>query len=86
MRPARSWDKGFPEGGCFLGKPFYSVLSPEQFWGAHHVPHPYGILRAVPKDKAGDMLPSSLAPPLPRGSTPCVTQLTTARRKNNDLH
>lgn len=33
IRPARSQEKGFPEGGCSPGKPFYSVVSPEQFWG-----------------------------------------------------
>lgn len=32
-RPARSWEMGLPQGGCSWGKSFYSVLSPEQFWG-----------------------------------------------------
>lgn len=88
MTPARSWEKG----GCSPGKLFYAVLSPDQFWGHTMSPNPYVILGAVPKDdEAGDRLPPSLTPLLPCGSTraahgvPCITQLTTAWRKNNDL-
>lgn len=87
--PARSWEMGFPKKAVLQESHFTLCSALSSF---KDVSHPYGILGAVPKDKAGDTLTSSLAPLLLCGSVRaahsvlCVMQLTTAQRKNNDLH
>lgn len=82
---------GLLSGRLLSGKDFLLRAQPQAELGTCRVP-PYGILGDAPKDRAADMLPSSLAPLQLCGSSraahrvPAVTQLATAQSKTNDLH